>query len=395
MVIPRSIQPRLEALARRFPVVTVVGPRQAGKTTLCRATFPRKRYVSLEAPDVRDHAREDPRGFLGALRDGAILDEVQRAPDLLSYLQGEVDEEPAPGRFVLTGSANLLLLESISQSLAGRSAFLQLLPLGLAELRAARALPADLWTAVWRGGYPVLFDRKLDPPDWLGAYVTAYVERDVRQILNVGDLVSFQTFLRLAASRSAQLVQLSTLGADAGVTHNTAKAWLSVLETSFLVFRLPAFHAKLGKRLVKTPKLHFVDTGLLCFLLGIREPAELAAHPLRGPIFETWVASEILKSRLNAGLPPSLSFYRDRKGLEIDVLVEGAGTLLAVEVKSGQTIASDFMRSLEAFATQLENVRPPRKIRSFLVHGGRDEGKRKAVTLLPWSGLDRGPWTKP
>jgi hypothetical protein len=394
-MLPRSIRPRLEALARRFPVVTVTGPRQSGKTTLCRATFPRKRYVSLEAVDAREHARDDPRGFLDGLRDGAILDEVQRAPDLLSYLQGEVDERPAPGRFVLTGSANLLLLQSISQSLAGRSAFLQLLPLGLDEIRHAKTPPGDLWTVIWRGGYPVLFDRELDPPDWLDAYVTAYVERDVRQILNVGDLISFQTFLRLAASRSAQLVALSALGADAGVTHNTAKAWLSVLETSFLVFRLPAFHANLGKRLVKTPKLHFVDTGLLCFLLGIREPAQLAAHPLRGPIFETWVVSEILKSRLNAGLPPSLAFFRDRKGLEIDAIVEGAGTLLAVEAKSGRTIAADFTRSLESFEAQMEGVRPLRRIRSFLVHGGLDEGRRRGVTLLPWNAVDQGPWAKP
>jgi hypothetical protein len=295
----------------------------------------------------------------------------------------------------LTGSANLLLLQSVSQSLAGRAAFLNLLPLGLEEIRKSERPVDDLWTTVWRGGYPALFDRPVEPSDWLSAYVTAYVERDVRQISNVTDLVAFQTFVRLAAGRSGQLVQLSSLGADAGVSHNTAKAWLSVLETSYLAFRLPAYHANLGKRLVKTPKLHFHDSGLLCFLLGIRSPDQLANHPLRGAIFETWVVSEIWKGRMHRGLPPALSYFRDRHGLELDAILESGARLSAIEVKSGRTLASDFLRPLHAFGELMQKkARPRRRVSSVLVYGGDEGGQRSGAAIVPWHRIDRGPWTR-
>lgn len=391
-MIPRVLEPRLRDLARKFPIVTVTGPRQSGKTTLCRAVFPDKPYVSLEAPDIQEFARRDPRGFLGQHREGAILDEVHRVPELMSYLQPMVDEHPVRGKWVLTGSANFSLLQSLGQSLAGRTALLELLPLGLEELRRFETPLTDLHNLLWRGSYPALYDRMLEPGDWYPSYVTTYLERDVRAILAVGDLLAFQTFLRLCAGRVGQLVNLSALAADAGLSHNTAKAWLSVLEAGYVAWRLPPYHASVSKRLVKTPKLHFLDSGLACFLLGIRSPEHLRDHPLRGPIFETWVASEILKSRVHRGLPPSLSFYRDRKGSEVDVILEEGLSLFAIETKSGQTVAGDFFSGLETFATLARESRPPRKSKSFVVYGGAEPQNRSLGEVVPWAALDGCVW---
>lgn len=391
-MIPRVLEARLRSLATKFPVVTLTGPRQSGKTTLCRAVFADKPYVSLEAPDVQAFARGDPRGFLAGYREGAVLDEVQRAPDLLSYIQTEVDSRPDRGRFILTGSANFSLRQSIGQSLAGRTAVLHLLPLGLEELRRFPQSPRELFEVLWKGSYPATFDRGLSPGEWYPSYLATYLERDVRMLLNVGDLVSFQTFLRLCAGRVGHLVNLSALGADAGVTHTTARAWLSVLEASYVVWRLPPYHANLGKRLVKTPKLHFLDSGLVCFLLGIRTPDQLGDHPLRGAVFETWVASEILKARLHRGLQPSLSFYRDRRGIEVDLLVELGRSVLAVETKSGQTVAADYFDGLKAFATAVGAAPPGPRIEGFVVYGGTETQRRSAAMVVPWSALDGCQW---
>ena len=394
-MIERVLETRLRAMARKFPVVTVTGPRQSGKTTLCRAVFPDKPYVSLEAPDVQEFARRDPRGFLADRRDGAVLDEIHRVPELLSYLQTMVDDRPTRGRFILTGSANFALLHSIVQSLAGRTALLELLPLGLEEVRRFPTPPKNLLELLWRGSYPAVFDRSLEPGEWYPSYVATYLERDVRSILNVGDLAAFQTFLRLCAGRVAQLVNLSSMGADAGVTHGTSKSWLSVLEAGYVAWRLQPFHANVSKRLVKAPKLHFVDTGLVCYLLGIRSPAQLADHPLRGSIFETWVASEILKARAHRGLTPRLSFFRDRKGAEVDVVVELGRSVLAVEAKSGQTVAGDYFEGLETFASLLGRSRTQRNVRRFVVYGGAESQRRAAGTVVPWSALDRCEWWEP
>jgi len=394
-MITRDLESRLRALARKFPVVTVTGPRQSGKTTLCRAVFPAKPYVSLEAPDIQDFARRDPRAFLAQHPDGAVLDEVHRVPDLLSYVQTAVDARRVAGSFILTGSANFSLLQSLGQSLAGRTALLELLPLSLQEVRRFPDPPAELFDLLWRGSYPALYDRGLEPGDWYPSYVATYLERDVRTILNVGDLVAFQTCLRLCAGRVGQLVNLSSLGADAGVTHATAKSWLSVLEAGYVAWRLPPFHANVSKRLIKTPKLHFVDSGLACYLLGIRSSDQLRDHPLRGAVFETWVVSEILKSRTHRGLPPSLSFFRDRKGAEVDVVVELGRELLAVETKSGQTVAGDFFAGLETFASLIASSRLRREVRGFVVYGGAEHQRRSSGTVVSWSRLDQCEWWDP
>ena len=394
-MISRVLEARVRELAGKFPVVTITGPRQSGKTTLCRAVFPEKPYASLEAPDLQEYARRDPRGFLAERRGGAVLDEVHRVPDLLSYIQTLVDEDPSRGRFILTGSANFALLQSLGQSLAGRTALLELLPLGLEEVRRFPNPPRDLSSLLCRGSYPAMYDRDLDPGDWYPSYVATYVERDVRSILNVGDLVAFQSFVRLCAGRVAQLVNLSSLGADAGVTHGTAKAWLSVLDAGYLTWRLPPFHANVTKRLIKTHKLHFLDSGLVCYLLGIRSPDQLADHPLRGAIFETWVAAEILKARVHRGLPASLSFFRDRKGSEVDLLVDLGRSFLAVETKSGRTIASDFFAGLQSFDALVASSSLGRGVQSFVVYGGGESQERSRARVVSWSDLDTCSWWDP
>lgn len=390
-MISRNLARPLTALARLYPVLTVTGPRQSGKTTLCRALFPDRPYVSLEALDAREYATSDPRGFLADHARGAILDEVQHVPGLLSYLQVEVDERPDPGRFVLTGSQHLGLMQGISQSLAGRTAVLHLLPPSLDELRRFPRAPTELFDVLRAGAYPRIHDRGIPADRWLSDYVATYIQRDVRQVLNVGDLTTFATFLRLCAGRTAQEVNLSALGADAGVSHNTARAWLSVLEASFVLFRVPAWHRNVTKQAVKSPKLHFWDTGLACHLLGIHDADQLRHHPLRGPIFESWVASEIAKARLHAGLAPGLAHLRDARGLEVDLVVERARSVALVEVKSGATVVADFLAPLERARERAAAV-SDRPLEARLVYGGDTRQRRTAAEVLPWHAVQDVDW---
>ena len=388
-MIDRDLAPRLVAAARSFPVLTITGPRQSGKSTICRQLFPRHPYVNLETPDVRRFALEDPRAFLSQYSGGAVLDEIQRAPELTSYLQPIIDADPAPGRWILTGSQHFALLESVSQSLAGRSAVFHLLPLTWQEVCRFDRQPASLDEALLGGGYPRIYDRQLDPAEWLSAYVATYVERDVRQVANVGDLVTFQRFVSLCAGRTAQLLNFSNLAADAGVAQPTAKAWLSILEASFIAFRLPAWSGNLRKRLVKMPKLHFYDSGLACWLLGIRDAAQLRSHPLRGAIFESWAVAEIAKHRANAGENAGLYFYRDRNGVEADLLVEGAGGLVVVEVKAGETVTTDLLSPARRIAGVLgaRVTGLPR-----IVYGGDARQDRGDCRLLPWNAIPPADW---
>lgn len=391
-MIRRNLEPVLHELAEQMPAVAVTGPRQSGKTTLCRMAFPDYGYVSLEPLDVRDFAREDPRGFLRQHAGDVILDEIQRAPDLFSYLQEAIDADPAPGRFILTGSQHFGLSEAVSQSLAGRVAILHLLPLSLDEVRRFGAGPTELWRTLWTGGYPRIHDRGLDPGRWLANYVATYVQRDVRQILDVTNLDAFTTFLRLVAGRTAQELNLSSLGSDAGVTHNTARSWLSVLDTSFITHRTPRWHRSFRKRVVKAAKVHLVDTGFACHLLGIREPDQLRTHPQRGAIFESWVAAEILKARLNRGLEPDLYHLRETRGLEIDLIIEAGETLFGVEAKSGATVASGFTDPLRELGARVAAELPHLRYAPRLVFGGDDAQTRGDVEIVPWSGIQALDW---
>ena len=388
-MIPRTLETKLRELAGYYPAVLVTGPRQSGKTTLCRMAYPDKRYVSLEALDIRDFAHSDPRGFLAEYAGGAIIDEIQHAPELFTYLQSDIDARPDPGRFILTGSQHFGLSQSISQSLAGRCGILVLLPPSLEELRAFPTAPADLFSLLWQGAYPRIYDRGIPASQWLADYTATYVQRDVRQVINVSDLQAFSGFLKLCAGRTAQEINLSKLGSDSGVSHNTARSWLSVMETSYIIHRLPAWHTNIRKQVVKAPKLHFFDSGLVCYLLGIREPKQLRLHPLRGAIFESWVVSEIYKSFVHSGLRPSLFHYREARGPEIDLLIERGEELELVEIKSGATTSSDFFKNLKRFSDRMKGAGKKRPLRSHVVYGGEDSQKRSDAQVLSWRHIQR------
>jgi predicted AAA+ superfamily ATPase len=384
-MIPRAAAHTLERLAKGFPVVALTGPRQSGKTTLAKSVFKDKTYVSLENPDEREFALQDPKRFLQRFPNGAVLDEVQRCPELLSWLQGWVDERGIMGDFVLTGSAQFDLIAGITQTLAGRVGRVELLPLSADELAAADLAPADLNTALLKGGYPALYDREVSPQDWFANYIATYLERDVRQLIAVRDLGQFQTFVKMCAARTGQLLNLSSLGADCGITSVTAKQWLSVLEASYIVTLLQPHHRNFGKRLVKAPKLYFCDVGLAAWLLGIRDIVTLETHAARGALFETYVVGELTKQRLNAGRPCDLFFWRDSSGNEVDVLIESAQGLQALEIKSGSTFASDWTNSLSKWQKFASNE----SLQPSLVYGGTESYAREGVHVWGWQEIGK------
>ena len=386
-MIRRDIETTVQRLREGFPIVGITGPRQSGKTTLARTLFSEKPYVSLEDPDTRRYVESDPRGFLAQYSDGAVIDEAQRVPELFSYLQSHVDLDGRMGRYVLTGSQQFGLLAGITQSLAGRVGMVTLLPFSWYELDASGQASTSLEMALFSGGYPPLYDRPVEPQDWFPQYITTYVERDVRQLIQIRDLSTFQTFVRMCAGRAGQILNLSGLADDCGITHNTAKAWISVLEASFLVFLLHPHHRNFNKRLIKSPKLYFTDTGLLTYLLGIDEPARLATHAMRGPIFENWIIADLMKGRFNRGLSSNLTFWRDRAGLEVDVIAERNGTLQPIEIKSGATIATDFFKGITAWCAISAECEGDSHHRPTLFYGGNERQLRSAVSVLPWSSV--------
>ncbi len=376
-MIEREITNRLTSLFHQYPFVTVTGPRQSGKTTLCRATFPNLEYANLEAPDQREFAETDPRGFLSQFTSGAILDEIQRVPALLSYLQVLADESGDNSLFVLTGSEQFQLSNAISQSLAGRTALLRLLPLSLAEReRAGASNSAD--DIIYSGFYPRIIDQMLNPRQALADYFETYVERDVRRLGEIRNIASFRRFVRLCAGRVGQLINLTSLGSDVGVSHPTAREWLTVLETSYIVFQLPPFHANIRKRLIRSPKLYFYDVGLVSYLIGIEHAEQVATHPLRGSLFENVVVAEALKHRFNRGLQSNLSFYRDAQGLECDLLYETGRGVAAIEAKSGSTIASDYFTSLNRVAELIPAISA-----KAVVYAGPTRQSRSDCEVVP------------
>ncbi len=382
MLVERSIAPVLKELFSSYPVVTLTGPRQSGKTTLCRALFPDLPYFNLERPDLREATAADPRGFLARAGDGAIIDEVQRVPELFSWLQAHVDERRRNGMFVLTGSERFLISEGISQSLAGRTAILHLIPFSIEE--ASSIHPGmDTNEMLFTGFYPRIYDQSLRPTQALGDYFETYVERDVRMLGGVRDLSTFQRFVRLCAGRIGQLLNLQSLGNDAGVSHTTAREWISVLEASYVAFLLPPLHANVSKRLIKTPKLYFHDVGLAAYLLGIENAAQIETHPLRGALFENMVIAEVLKHRYNSGRRSNLNFYRDSSGLEIDLVYPLANRYLAIEIKAGQTVTASQIVALEKF----HRLFPDQHETSILVYGGEEELTRGTTQAIPVQAL--------
>jgi len=396
-MLKRTLAKKLKISAKQYPVVTLTGPRQSGKTTLVKMTFPDYDYQSLEEPDHRAFAMEDPRGFLSQFSGKVILDEIQRAPDLFSYIQTIVDTKDISGQFILTGSQNFLLLQKVSQSLAGRCAVLHLLPFSLSELRKRRPLSVDsigrkltgknrtlddeLSSVLFKGFYPRIHDKSLNPVDWLGNYYQTYIERDVRDVLNVGDLETFSRFVRLCAGRNGQLLNLSSLANDCGITHTTSKRWISILETSFILILLRPYFKNFSKRLIKSPKLYFLDTGLLSYLLRIRSKEDLRIHALYGSIFESYVISELLKNYMNRGEEHTIYFWRDSTGNEIDVIIDEGDSLIPMEIKAGQTVASDFFKGIRFWKKLVKNDEQ----RAALMYGGDKSYIRSDTFVYPWS----------
>lgn len=380
-MIPRTLEPVLHLLAGQYPVLTVTGPRQSGKTTLCRSAFANKPYVNLESPDVREFAHSDPRGFLATYPDGAVLDEIQRVPQLLSWLQPIVDDRNEMGLFILTGSQQFEVMTSITQSLAGRTALLKLLPLSIEELSTTGArLSTD--SLLSTGFYPRIYDAGINPTHALGDYVETYVERDIRRMIAIKDLALFEKFVRLCAGRVGQLLNLQSLGNDVGISHTTARSWLTLLEASFVIFLLQPWHTNLSKRQIKSPKLYFYDVGLASYLLGVESELHVNRHPLKGNLFENMVIIEALKYRYNRGKRNNLFFWRDAKGHEIDLLIENGPDVMPVEIKAGATISGDFFKGLRTFSDRLSS---PAKA-SALVYGGSERQRRSDVSV--WRAVD-------
>lgn len=383
-MIKREITDLLLEMGRTFPAIAIMGPRQCGKTTLAKAVFPHLPYVTLEDPDVRKSASNDPRYFLGQYKDGAILDEIQNAPELMSYLQGMIDARPdAMGRYVLTGSRQFALMEAMTQSLAGRIGILTLTPFTLGELYGDNLSGMNVDEVIVKGFYPPVHVRNVRPKLWYSSYFQTYLERDVRQILKVKDLSAFELFVRLLAGRTGQELNLNSLGVDAGVTHTTAKSWISVLEASGLVFKLPPYFKNYNKRLVSAPKLYFADTGLVCWLMGIETAEQLHLNPQYGAIFETAIVCELRKRVLNSGELPRLYYWRDNSKLEIDLIQEKSDGPHPIEVKSGMTYRSEWSkpmrRWLAAADVSPENAR--------IVYGGDMPQRDGGIEIVPWFAL--------
>jgi predicted AAA+ superfamily ATPase len=381
-MIERTLSNKLADLSQKFQVITLTGPRQSGKTTLVRATFPSLPYVSLEEPDIRQIALTDPRGFLSNYNDGAILDEVQHTPELFSYIQSIVDSNQNP-QFILTGSSNFLQMEKISQTLAGRTAILHLLPFSSTELENGNYTFDQYESLIFNGQYPRIYDRNLLPSDFYPSYIQTYVERDVRMIKNIGDINSFIQFIQLCAGRTWQLINYTSLANDAGISPNTAKAWISILETSYIVYRLQPYHKNFKKRLVKSPKLYFYDTGVACSLLGIRNENQVSTHFLKGALFENLIINEFIKHEFHRGQRRYPYFWQDSRGKEIDCLLVDGENITPIEIKSGKTISNSYFDNLR-YWHQLTGVPDDH---GYVVYGGEQSLQTSSGSFISWKHL--------
>ena len=383
MFIKRSIESRVTQLAKQYPVLTITGPRQSGKTTLCKQLFPDKPYVSLEDLETRRFAQDDPRQFLSRYPEGAIFDEIQRVPDLFSYIQTIVDSQNKPGQFVLTGSQQFEMMAKVTQSLAGRTAIIKLLPFSYAEAYSAKEKPSRE-DVLYKGFYPRIFHDKLLPTDYYSFYTTTYIERDLRQLIQIQNLSTFEIFLKLCAGRTGQLLNMANLANECGIDQKTVKAWLAVLEASYIIKRLFPYYKSQNRRLVKMPKLVFLDTGLACYLLGIQKPEQLVGHPLFGNLFETYVLGELWKQKANQVVMDNLYFYRDHIGHEMDVIIDHGLNLDQLEIKSAQTIQSGLFEGFQWLADQKYDIR-----KSILVYGGDETYVRNNIQIVSWRELLR------
>jgi len=387
MIINREITPYLKALTEQFPVVALMGPRQSGKTTLVKETFAHYAYVSLEDLDRRSAALNDPRGFFAtyAHRPGLIIDEIQEVPELLSYMQGIVDQSYRPGYFIVISSQHFLMYEKITQTLAGRIALLTLLPLSVNELAVAKLLPADAESMLIKGCYPRLYVQPIEVGTWCSNYISTYVEKDVRAVLQVTDVVAFQRFLKLCAARVGNLINYASLARDADIAPNTVKAWLSILEASYIIKLLSPYYKNFNKRVIKSPKLYFYDSALVCSLLGIRTTEEIYMHPLRGALFESFVVSELFKYSFNRNEQPHIYFWRDAQGHEIDIIIEKSfDRTIPIEIKASMTPTDDFFKGL----TEWRAISGQADAQSYVVYAGMQNFEYSKGKVIGWTGID-------
>ncbi len=366
-------------MAGKMPIISITGPRQSGKTTLSKMCFPDYDYVNLESPETRRAAEEDPKAFLQTHKQGLIIDEAQRMPDLFSYLQIVSDEKGKTGEYILTGSQNFLLKQTISQSLAGRVFVSHLLPFSLHELRQAELLPENPNEAILKGFYPRLYDKDIEPALFYPSYNQTYLERDIAGLVSATNINAFRKFMELLAGRTGQLINFSALSIEVGVDYKTIQSWCSLLETGFMIFFLRPFHKNYSKRIVKNPKIYFCDTGLACTLLGIKSADDVGKHWARGALFENMMVADCMKGFYNAGQRPPVYFWRDSKGLEIDLLIEESSGIKAVEIKSGTTINTDFFSSLEKFEKIAGDP-----LSKYILYGGNSSTVRRDTMVLPW-----------
>jgi len=383
MYFPRQAEKTIARLLEQYPAIVLSGPRQSGKSTLAKKILDGLPYVSLENLDERSFAVSDPRAFLNRFTGGGVIDEIQKAPDLLSYLQSFLDEKKNAKPIILTGSAQLTLLANVSQTLSGRVAIVELLPLAYSELKSEA--PKKLEEMLFEGMYPKIHKEKLSPSDWIQDYIKTYIERDVRDILKIHDLASFQRFVKMCAARAGQILNLSSLANDCGISHSSAASWLNILETTYIVHRVRPHFRNFSKRLIKSPKLYFYDTGILCFLLSIKNAEELVNHSMRGAIMENWVASEIVKSRFNLHQQNDLAFWRDSKGNEVDFIVERKGKLLPIEVKSGQTVNADYFKGLKYW----RDLAGEDAGASAVLFAGDTSQSRSNIDVYGWRDMDK------
>ncbi len=382
-MIKREMEDKLIKQSKQFPVVTVTGPRQSGKTTICKKVFNNYKYVNLEYIENRDFALNDPKGFLKIYSGGVIIDEVQRAPDLLSYIQELVDINNTPGEFILTGSYQFELVDKINQSLAGRTAMLKLLPLSISELLNHYKdghIEKDL--LMYQGFYPRIYDKNIDSYDMLSFYINTYVEKDLRQLINIKNLSTFNMFLKLCAGRSGQILNLNSLSGLCGISVNTVKSWISILEASFIIFKLQPYYKNFNKRLIKSPKLYFYDTGLMCNLLGIKDKNQIITHPLKGEIFETMIVSEIIKQKFNKQNRFDMFYFRDSNGNEVDLVLETNASTVAIEVKSSCTFNSSYLKGIKFFSTLSKEP-----IKGIVVYGGEDSYTRENCYICSYRNI--------
>ena len=383
MMIKRTLEHKIKEALKRFPVVLITGPRQSGKTTLVESIFPHKPYYSFENHDSREIANADPRGLLEKLPDGAVFDEIQHCPKLLSYIQGVVDKKKQNGMFILTGSQNILLLKEVKQSLAGRVSILELLPFSFKEI--GNKLGNDVDEIMWKGFFPRVWDQKIDPPEAMRNYVKTYIERDVREVIDVRNISTFHKFLRLCAGRVGEVLNLTSISNDLGVSSTTVREWLSVLEVSYVVYLLPAYYENINKKMIKSPKLYFIDTGLAAYLLGIENSSQLSRDPARGSLFENLIVIELLKHFYSQGKDAPLHFFRDKTGHEVDVVVEQARKLVGIEIKAGSTFNMEWLKGLKYF----KKIKQNSIIGSHVVYGGKENNRIEDFRIWPYNDLNK------